>query len=148
MEIEKVYSKLTEILLNSKIFKNEPMSKHTSFKIGGNADILIKAGNVEDVKRVLEFSNREHIPIYVMGNGSNILVRDNGIRGIVLMICIDDYKIYKQDKKVMVEAGAGVKNASLAQKLLKEEVAGFEFASRNTRNYRWSNKNECWRTWK
>lgn len=148
MDIEKAYKELSNILQDSKIFKNEPMSKHTSFKIGGNADILIKAGSVEDIKRILEFSNKEHIPIYVIGNGSNILVRDNGIRGIVLMICMDTYKIDKQDKKVIVTVDAGVKNAKLAQELLKVGVKGFEFASRNTRNYRRSNTNECWCTWK
>lgn len=129
MDIEKVYSMLTSILTNSKILKNEPMSKHTSFKIGGNADILVKANNEEDIKKVLEFSNKEHIPIYVMGNGSNILVKDNGIRGIVLMICMDIYKIDKQENKAIVTAGAGVKLGGLAQELLKQEITGFEFAS-------------------
>lgn len=129
MDIEKVYSDLNGILKNSKILKNEPMSRHTSFKIGGNADILVKANNEEDIKSVLEFSNKKHIPTYVMGNGSNILVKDNGIRGIVLMICMDTYKIDKQDKKVVVTAGAGVKLGGLAQELLKQEITGFEFAS-------------------
>lgn len=129
MDIEKVYSRLTSILTNSKVLKNEPMSKHTSFKIGGNADILVKANTEEDVKSVLTFSNREDIPIYVMGNGSNILVKDNGIRGIVLMICIDTYKIEKQDKKVIATLGAGVKLAGFAQELLKQGITGFEFAA-------------------
>lgn len=129
MDIEKVYSDLSNILINSKVLKNEPMSKHTSFKIGGNADILVKIEDVEDIKTVLEFSNKEHIPTYVIGNGSNILVKDNGIRGIVLMICMDTYKIDKQDKKVVVTAGAGVKLGGLAQELLKQEITGFEFAS-------------------
>lgn len=129
MDIEKVYSDLNDILKNSKILKNEPMPRHTSFKIGGNADILVKIEDAEDIKTVLEFSNKEHIPTYVIGNGSNILVKDNGIRGIVLMICMDTYKIDKQDKKVVVTAGAGVKLGGLAQELLKQEITGFEFAS-------------------
>ena len=54
MDIEKVYSNLTKVLKSSKVLKNEPMSKHTSFKIGGNADILVKANNEEDIKKVLE----------------------------------------------------------------------------------------------
>ncbi|MCI9287246.1 MAG: UDP-N-acetylmuramate dehydrogenase [Clostridia bacterium] len=120
---------LTSILTNSKILKNESMSKHTSFKIGGNADILVKANNEKDIKSVLEISNKENIPIYVMGNGSNILVKDNGIRGIVLMICMDIYKIDKQENKAIVTAGAGVKLGGLAQELLKQEITGFEFAS-------------------
>lgn len=129
MDIEKVYSDLNGILKNSKILKNEPMSRHTSFKIGGNADILVKANNEEDIKSVLEFSNKKHIPTYVMGNGSNILVKDNGIRGIVLMVCMNTYKIDKQDSNAIVTAGAGVKLGGLAQELLKQEIKGFEFAS-------------------
>lgn len=129
MDIEKVYSILTSILPNSKVLKNEPMSKHTSFKIGGNADILVKIEDAEDIKTVLEFSNKEHIPIYIIGNGSNLLVKDNGIRGIVLMICMNEYKIDKRENKAIVTATAGVKLARLAQELLKQEITGFEFAS-------------------
>lgn len=148
MDIEKVYRDLTNILKNSKILKNEPMSKHTSFKIGGSADIVVKIEDVEDIKSILEFSDKEHIPVYIIGNGSNLLVKDNGIRGIALMICMDTYKIDKQDKKVVVTADAGVKLGGLAQELLKQGITGFEFASRNTRNFRRSNKNECRCTWK
>lgn len=129
MDIEKVYSDLTNILPNSKILKNEPMSKHTSFKIGGNADILVKIEDVEGIKSILEFSDKEHIPIYIIGNGSNLLVKDNGIRGIALMICMDTYKIDKQEKKAIVTVEAGTKLAGLAQELLKQGITGFEFAS-------------------
>lgn len=134
MDIEKVCEELSKKIDSSKVLKNEPMSKHTSFKIGGNADIFVKAETIEDVKNVLNFSNENSIPLYVIGNGSNILVKDNGIRGIVLMVQIDTLKIEKKKDKAIITTGAGVKLAGLAQKLLKEEIAGFEFASRNTRN--------------
>lgn len=148
MDIEKIYEELGKRLNSSKILKNEPMSKHTSFKIGGNADIFVKAETIEDVKQVLNFSNENAIPLYVIGNGSNILVKDNGIKGIVLMVQIDTFEIEKKENKVVITVGAGVKLTWLAQKLLKEEITGFEFASRNTRNNWWSNKNECRSTWK
>lgn len=138
MDIEKVYGELTNLVDSSKILKNESMKKHTSFKIGGSADIFVKADSIEDIKNVLSIAGKNGIPLYVIGNGSNLLVRDNGIRGIVLMICINNIHIEKAGHKAMVTVGAGVKLAKLAMELLKKEIAGFEFASRNSRNYWWS----------
>lgn len=129
MDIEKIYEELLKQISSSKIFKNESMAKHTSFKIGGNADILVKADNIENIKKVLEIANKNNVPLYIMGNGSNILVKDNGIRGIVLTIGIDTFSIEKKEDKAIITAGAGVKLAQLAGNLLKEEIAGFEFAS-------------------
>ncbi len=84
MNIEEIYEILTKEIKDSTVYKNEPMSKHTSFKIGGNADIYIKAKTVEDIKIVLKVANEKSIPTTIIGNGSNVLVKDNGIRGIVI----------------------------------------------------------------
>lgn len=129
MKVDSVYEELSKVLTSSKILKDEKMSAHTSFKIGGNADIYIQATTIEDIKKVLEIANKEQVPIHVIGNGSNILVKDNGIRGIVLSININDIEINRQEDKAIVHVGAGVKLAWLAQILLKEEIKGFEFAS-------------------
>lgn len=129
MNIEKIYINLNKLLKSSTVLKNESMAKHTSFKIGGNADIFVKAYTVDDIKTVLEFSNNNSIPLYIIGNGSNILVKDNGIRGIVLNVDIDTFNIQKKDNKAIITVGAGVKLGKLAQDLLKEEITGFEFAS-------------------
>lgn len=143
MDIEKIYEELTNKIDSSKILKNENMAKHTSFKIGGNADILVKADTIEDIKKVLDISNRNNVPIYIIGNGSNILVKDKGIRGIVLVNGINTFKINQKEDRALITVGAGVKLAKLSYDLLKENIGGFEFASRNTRNNWWSNKNEC-----
>lgn len=84
MNIEEIYEILTKEIKDSTVYKNEPMSKHTSFKIGGNADIYVKAKTVEDIKIVLKVANENNIPTTIIGNGSNVLVKDNGIRGIVI----------------------------------------------------------------
>lgn len=147
MNIEQTYNDLIQNINPSNVLINESMKKYTSFKIGGNADIVVKANSIQDIKNVLNIVNKNNVPLYVMGNGSNILVRDNGIRGIVLIISIDTINIEKMDKKVQIEVGAGTKLAKLAFELLKNGITGFEFASRYSRNYWWSNKNECWCTW-
>lgn len=148
MNIEKIYEELLKTIDSSKILKNESMAKHTSFKIGGNADIVVKAKTIEDIKNVLEVVESNNVPLCVIGNGSNILVRDNGIRGIILIVEIETYNITKKENNVSIEVGAGVKLSKLAYDLLKENIQGFEFASRNTWNNWWCNIYECGSAWK
>lgn len=111
------------------ILQNEPMSKHTTFKIGGNADLLIKVHNIEQIKFVLSIARDNNIPIFILGNGSNLLVKDKGIRGITLKPELKDIKIEKKDKQVYVTVGAGNKMPEIAGRLLREEITGFEFAA-------------------
>lgn len=84
MEKEDIYKKLTKDITNSKVYIDEPMSKHTSFKIGGKADIFVKAKTIDDIKYIINYANNEKINLTVIGNGSNLLVKDNGIRGITM----------------------------------------------------------------
>ena len=119
-EIEKFISK-------DKIYINEPMNKHTSFKIGGPAECLIKVQTAEELKEILKLSQEQSIPLTIIGNGSNILVSDEGIKGIVLKIEIPTFELDNQTARLKV--GSGVKLGFIAQKCLKQEIAGFEFAS-------------------
>lgn len=84
MNKQNIYEKLTKEIPNSKVYIDEPMSKHTSFRIGGNADIFVKVTNIEDIKYILDYAKQEKIMLTVIGNGSNLLVKDNGIRGITM----------------------------------------------------------------
>ena len=127
---EEIYNYCLNELKISDIKIDEPMSKHTSFKIGGNADIFIKISDVEKLKAVLQYAKLNSISTTVIGNGSNILVKDNGIRGIVIKLDFKDVKIEKlNDKEVKVVAEAGASLSTIAQKLLKENISGFEFAA-------------------
>lgn len=118
---------IKKIISEDKVFENEPMSKHTSFKIGGNAECLIKIKTIQDLRNILEFSNKNKIPLTIIGNGSNILVSDEGIKGIVLKIELQAYEINDETAELKVESG--MKLGLIAQKCLKHELAGFEFAS-------------------
>jgi len=62
-----------------KVLENEPMSKHTSFRIGGKAEKFIEADNIDDVKNILKEIKEKNIPLFVLGNGTNLLVSDKGI---------------------------------------------------------------------
>ena len=130
MDIEKTSKELENcISRESKIQENELMSKHTSFKVGGMADIFINARTEQDIKNTLGYAKQHNIPLTVIGNGSNLLVKDGGIRGIVLRIDLQDFDIRQIDNEYIVIVGAGVKNGFVAQKLLIEEIEGFEFAA-------------------
>ena len=125
LDINKIYCDLKKKISDERIILNANMKEYTSFKIGGNADLLVTVKNFEEVKEVLEISKKNNCPIFVLGNGTNILVKDNGIRGIVLRNRIDNIEINGEE----VIVGAGIKNSVLAQKLLKAELSGFEFAA-------------------
>ena len=120
---------LKEKIDTKDIFENEPMSKHTTFKVGGNADIFVKAHSIEDIKYILKIAKENNINIFVLGNGSNLLIRDKGIRGIVIKIELKKIDILKEKEYIYVNVGAGTKIAELATKLKEEEISGFEFAA-------------------
>ena len=129
---DKIYELLVSKIPKENILVDESMKKHTSFKIGGLADFFVKATNIDEVKYVIKISKENDIPITIVGNGTNLLVRDEGIRGIVLKIIIDDIKIENIDNdenSVEVSVGCGVPLSKLAQILLKNSISGFEFAS-------------------
>lgn len=125
-----IYEKLKNEMKNSEIKTDEDMSKHTSFKVGGKADFFIKINDIEDLKYILNFTKQNQIPLTVIGNGSNVLVKDNGIRGITIYLNFDNMQIDEsKNEEVIVTVGSGVKLAMLAVILQKKGIAGFEFAS-------------------
>ena len=120
-----IYQKLTITIDKSKIKTNESMKKHTSFKVGGNAKYFITATTIEDVRNVLKTAKEENEKIFVLGNGSNVLFKEEEYDGIVLQIKLNSIQI--EENKIKVEAGA--KNAIVAKKLLDYSLTGFEFAA-------------------
>ena len=135
MDKEQIYETLKSITCEENVLLDEPMKKHTSFKVGGVADFFIKVKNIEQLKKILEFAKINKIPINIIGNGTNLLVKDNGVRGIVLKL---DFKEIKIEENTIVTVGAGVLLAQLAQKLLQQSITGFEFAAGIPGTIRWS----------
>lgn len=106
---------------------DEPMSAHTSFKIGGSADVLIRITSEEELGKALKVSREGDVPVFVMGNGSNLLVRDGGIRGVVLKINDGFDQIWIEGDTIRAQAGALLTAVSKAA--LRESLEGLEFAS-------------------
>ena len=113
----------------AKIQKDEPMKKHTTFRIGGPADYFIMPSNEKELAETIRVCREFSIPIYIVGNGSNLLVSDKGYEGVII-------QIYKQMNQVKVEgaqihAQAGALLSMIAKRALDAELTGFEFAAGN-----------------
>lgn len=126
MDIQKIIKDSSLNIAKDRIFFNEPMKKHSTFKIGGPAQCLIKVENITELKEILEFSNKNQIKITVIGNGSNLLILDGGIEGITLMIKLDNYEIIEKDSEIQAIVEAGCKIGKLAQIFLQNGISGFE----------------------
>ena len=124
--MREIYKKLKEHIKDEQIFINEPMSKHTSFKVGGPADIFVKVKTLDELKYVLKIAKQENVQVNIIGNGSNILVKDNGIRGIVIKL---DFKDINMIDDVTFSVGAGVSLILLSKEAAKKILTGLEFAS-------------------
>ena len=122
---------LSEIIGGGQILENEPMKNHTTFRIGGPADVLVCPETEDGFIRGLGWCRRQKIPVYIIGNGSNLLVGDKGFRGVVFKICrnLDKTDIIEEDSVVRVHAGGGVRRAKLAKDVSAAGCGGFEFAT-------------------
>lgn len=113
------------IYKESQIQLNAKMSEHIYFKVGGPVDILLTPINVQQLKEAITICKENKIPFYVIGNGSNILVKDGGIRGVVIKLC-ELNKIECVDNRIIAECGALLKDVS--GKATENSLSGFQFA--------------------
>lgn len=121
------YDKLNNVIAKDSILIDEPMSRHTTFRVGGPADFFVTPKAKEEVRDVIRICKEAGMPYYIIGNGSNLLVSDAGYRGVIV-------QIYKEMNEVKVEgdlvkAQAGALLSGIAAKALGSELSGFEFAS-------------------
>ncbi len=124
---ENILHLVNEILDETMVFPMEPMSKHTTFRIGGPADLLLTPESIEQVQRLCQLFRSENIPYLVLGNGSNVLVGDQGIRGVVIQLG-NRFAQCRVDGNV-ITAQAGIKLSRLAGVALEHQLAGIEFAA-------------------
>ena len=104
---------------------DEKLSEYVNFKVGGPADILLIPNSKEQVIKSIKICKENNIPFYLIGNGSNILVRDGGFRGVVLSLK-NVKNIYVDGEKIEAECGVMLKEVS--DKAIENSLTGFEFA--------------------
>ena len=108
------------------IFINEPMKKHTTFRIGGPADIVVKPSDIEQIKKLCGECQKQNAPYVILGNGSNVLVADEGIRGVVILL-LDNYARIRVEGDI-ITAQAGARLSKIGSVALSKSLSGFEFA--------------------
>jgi UDP-N-acetylmuramate dehydrogenase len=116
---------LNNILETDNIFIDEPMKNHTSFKVGGPADVLVTPESYEEVVNIIKLCNDNKVPYYIIGRGSNLIVRDGGFRGLIIKLTKLD-KITVDSEKIIVQSGVDL--CKLSKIALENNLAGFEFA--------------------
>jgi UDP-N-acetylmuramate dehydrogenase len=124
---QSIYNELSGIITDEQIKLEEPMKNHTTFRIGGPAEIFVTPGSIGEVRDIIAVCRKQAVPYYVMGNGSNLLVSDRGYEGVIIQIFKEMNEIRIEGDTVAAQAGALL--SAIANRALEEGLAGFEFAS-------------------
>lgn len=125
MEVKTLHEELKLFLPSDIIKVNESLSKYTYTKIGGRADVLVFPTEYKEVEQLVSFTYENNIPLTILGNASNVLVSDGGIRGIVVNLTQLN-RTWVKENKIMAQSGASIINTS--RLALQEELSGLEFA--------------------
>ncbi len=120
-------NEILSIIESDRVRLNEPMNKHTTFRIGGNAECFVSIQSIDELRELTSLCRRENIPFFLIGKGSNLLVSDKGIPGVVAYLGEELCSISVNENLIVAEAGATL--AAVAATALKEGLTGFEFAA-------------------
>ncbi len=122
-----IYDKVVDIVGEENVHTDEPMSRHTTFRIGGNADYFVKPGNADEVAAVIAVCREYSIPYFILGNGSNLLVSDDGYRGMIINIMDNMDSVTVDGRIITAQAGALLVRVSVMAR--DNALTGLEFAS-------------------
>lgn len=122
-----IYDRLIEIAGCDRVKKDEPMRLHTTFRVGGPADYFISVRSIEELQAVLNACKDTQMNWYIIGNGSNLLVGDKGVRGVVIQIWKEMSEVTVEGEKIYAQAGALL--SMIGSVALKKSLTGFEFAA-------------------
>lgn len=121
-----IHNKLSKLIDSNRLLLDEPMKNHTSFRIGGPVDLLVMPKNLEELKDVLKVCSEDGIRPEIIGNGSNLLVLDGGIRGMVIKIS-NSFNSIEVDGEY-INAHAGCLLSTIAKRAMDNSLTGIEFA--------------------
>lgn len=127
MDNHRIENKFCTCLGSDNVKLQEPMSRHTTFRIGGPADFYLCPHSTKEVQEIVEICKEENLPYFVLGNGSNLLVSDKGYRGVVIQLWKNFSDITVKDCCIQAKAGALL--SKVAAEALEAGLTGMEFAS-------------------
>lgn len=123
---EEIKQKFCREFGTERVLFEEPMKRHTTFRIGGPAEIFIMPEKLEEVRRILEICRTENLPYFILGNGSNLLVSDKGYRGVVIQLDRNFGEVKVEGTEIHASAGALLSTIAVAAR--RASLTGFEFA--------------------
>lgn len=126
MNKETIVKIIGDVAGRQNIMIDEPMKNHTSFKVGGPADILVMPDSVEKLASIYKICREMQVPVFVMGNGTNLVVRDKGIRGVVVKLAGNFCSFEVKDD--IIRAQAGIPISKVSKIALQHGLSGIEFA--------------------
>ncbi len=119
---------IKSIVGESRVRTDEPMSNHTTFRIGGTADYFVMPSSIAELQSIVDLLKKSDIEYYAIGNGSNLLVGDKGFRGVIIQLS-DEFSEVSYIDDVTVKVMSGMKLSRLGNQLADRGLAGFEFAT-------------------
>ena len=123
---QNIIEKFTDLLGKEKVKVNEPMNRHTTFRIGGPADCFLLPSSQEELQEIIKICSDEKLPYFILGNGSNLLVSDAGYRGVIIQLDRNMEEITVDGTEIRAAAGALLSSIAVAAR--RASLAGFEFA--------------------
>ena len=123
---QKVIEKFWNLLGKDRVLVDEPMKRHTTFRIGGPADFFLLQSTVDEVRGILEICREEELPYFILGNGSNLLVSDKGYRGVIIQLYRNFSNISVEGNEICASSGALLSQIAAAAR--NASLTGFEFA--------------------
>ena len=123
---EEIKQKFCREFGTERVLLEEPMKRHTTFRIGGPAEVFVMPENLEEVGRILEICKEENLPYFILGNGSNLLVSDKGYRGVVIQLDRNFGEVRVEGTEIFASAGALLSTIAVAAR--RASLTGFEFA--------------------
>lgn len=124
---EYILAELEQIAGRENVLTDEPMKQHTTFRIGGPADFFVMPSHAQQIVQIIDVCRKNNIPYYIIGNGSNLLVGDGGVRGVVIQIYKNYNTVEIQGTKIKAQAGAML--STVSRRALDAQLTGLEFAS-------------------
>lgn len=121
------YDALIQLTEEKNVLTDEPLKNHVTFRVGGAADYFVSPESAEEVQKIILLCKEAGMPYYILGNGSNLLVSDQGYRGVIIQIYKSMSEVSVKGEFVTAQAGALL--SAIAAKAAGESLAGFEFAS-------------------
>ena len=121
-----IKQRFQEILGDDRVLEAEPMSRHTTFRIGGPADLFVSPKSTDEIRALTAVCKEEKIPYFILGNGSNLLVSDNGYQGVIIQLYRNFGQITLEWNEIRAQSGALL--SGIAAMARDASLTGFEFA--------------------